>query len=426
MWNNDPFQKWLVYAEARDQFGATVPAYEISDVLRQLEALLEANHNAKPNYGAIRVYRYVGEQNTVASPEDVDLAQKLYLQVWERGGQGYASVLEQLINIIAMAIQAVSIPFWQSLLDLKKPRDHTRQQRINSAVAALMLLAYHQGNQDAWDALVEALSHPEALVRVAVIMHVVELYEFAEVQPSTEMLEAIRNCASSGKDYEPRYQARLALWVFEQPLPLDNPGGVYVLNVHLQRDPSPRMRRLALRSEQTLSDLHHAIQQAFEWDADHLYSFYMNGRSYDRDYEIGLPDDDFAFGDWGFLFDDADDMDDDDNDETVLAEEELDADEADEGGLADADEWSVFTVRLGDLALLRKHKFLYLFDFGDNHEFEITVEAIEPQADAGDYPRLLEAVGDSPPQYDYPDEDGWDDADDDIDRDSQPVHPRLT
>lgn len=49
---------------------------------------------------------------------------------------------------------------------------------------------------------------------------------------------------------------------------------------------------------------------------------------------------------------------------------------------------------------------MYLFDFGDEHRFKVRVHDINEQANpAVDYPRLVEVVGDSPPQYGY-----WDEA----------------
>ena len=40
-------------------------------------------------------------------------------------------------------------------------------------------------------------------------------------------------------------------------------------------------RKVELRADQTLHDLHMAIQAAFSWDADHLYSFFMSGQAWD-------------------------------------------------------------------------------------------------------------------------------------------------
>ena len=41
-------------------------------------------------------------------------------------------------------------------------------------------------------------------------------------------------------------------------------------------------RKLAVRADETLADLHQLIQFAFEWDDDHLYSFWLGGTFWDR------------------------------------------------------------------------------------------------------------------------------------------------
>ena len=41
-------------------------------------------------------------------------------------------------------------------------------------------------------------------------------------------------------------------------------------------------RKIEMEANQTLEDLHYAIQAAFEFDEDHLYSFFMSGRAWDE------------------------------------------------------------------------------------------------------------------------------------------------
>jgi hypothetical protein len=62
-------------------------------------------------------------------------------------------------------------------------------------------------------------------------------------------------------------------------------------------------------------------------------------------------------------------------------------------------------VTLGELGLRTKQKFLYLFDFGDDHLFDIQVMKINPKAPPGMYPRVVGEHGGSLPQYE--DEDEW-------------------
>jgi hypothetical protein len=60
---------------------------------------------------------------------------------------------------------------------------------------------------------------------------------------------------------------------------------------------------------------------------------------------------------------------------------------------------------IGELGLTLKHKFLYLFDYGDNHEFEIEVVGIREKAEPGKYPRVIDSNGKAPRQYHYAEDD---------------------
>ncbi|MDP9374619.1 MAG: plasmid pRiA4b ORF-3 family protein [Chloroflexota bacterium] len=115
-------------------------------------------------------------------------------------------------------------------------------------------------------------------------------------------------------------------------------------------------RRIELRGDQTLHDLHNAIQEAFDWDNDHLYAFFLSGRAWDRESEYGSP-----FG---------------------------------EGR-------SAARFRLEGLPLRPGQQFLYIFDFGDELRHQVKLEAVVPggvQAGA-EYPRITESRGASVPQY---------------------------
>ena|SRR5438552_107135 len=99
------------------------------------------------------------------------------------------------------------------------------------------------------------------------------------------------------------------------------------------------------------------IQHAFGWDDDHLYAFFMSGVAYDEYSEIGSP-------------------------------------------------WSdtrrhTHQVQIGSLKLKTGDALLYLFDFGDQHEFDVRVMHVDVLAPKGTYPRLRTQQGQSPPQYVY-------------------------
>lgn len=134
-------------------------------------------------------------------------------------------------------------------------------------------------------------------------------------------------------------------------------------------------RTIAVRNDQTLVDLHGALQAAFDWDDDHLYSFWLSGKFWERDgtehtHPVALELDPFAGWD------------------LPIAKPERKSAQR----------------RLDRLRLTRGQRIAYLFDFGDEWRVLLTLRQITAD-DGGPYPRLLESVGDAPPQYpDYEDE----------------------
>ena len=139
------------------------------------------------------------------------------------------------------------------------------------------------------------------------------------------------------------------------PKPVAKPDAVltYTFKVTYQRKRSV-WQLIEIAEDQTLHDLHRTILSAVDFDSDHLYSFYMSGRAWDDSTEYASP---YADG-------------------------------------PSADE-----VKIGDLSLRMKQKFLYLFDYGDEHRFDVQLVGINPEAPKGEYPRIVESHGKAPRQY---------------------------
>jgi hypothetical protein len=137
----------------------------------------------------------------------------------------------------------------------------------------------------------------------------------------------------------PRYCRRIAEYVLTAEL-ADHPGVI---------------RGLALSENESLDDLHHLLRNAFGWDDDHLYSFWLDGEFWsDPSAEYTSP---------------------------VEAEP----------GRQTAD------VALGDLDLRLGQELAYVFDFGDEWRVLLRVDEISPQSEAKS--RVLHTVGEAPPQY---------------------------
>jgi hypothetical protein len=126
-------------------------------------------------------------------------------------------------------------------------------------------------------------------------------------------------------------------------------------------------REVELAADQTLAELGERIPAAFGFDDDHLWSFFLNGKPWDRASEYArLPDPPGG------------------------------------GPKRGAD-----GLPVGD-APARK-EFLFLFDYGDEWHFGVKlVRTGEVEAGAR-YPRVVASQGQAPPQYpDLDDEDDWD------------------
>jgi hypothetical protein len=204
-------------------------------------------------------------------------------------------------------------------------------------------------------------------------------------------------------------------------------------------------RKVELAAGQTLEDLHFAIQNAFDFDADHLYSFFMSGKAWDTDSEYTLPE---GADPWGGMIEAEEDEDFEEAEESQDLQAEDGAAQA--PGLASPFDEATLHALLGDnvsledlqakgqammnelfggedeverdvrettlesLALKPKQEFMYLFDYGDEWRFKVRVQAVNAKApDDVEYPRLVESMGEAPRQYPDYDEDEDEDFEED-------------
>jgi hypothetical protein len=163
-----------------------------------------------------------------------------------------------------------------------------------------------------------------------------------------------------------------------------NTGEVFTLKVALLYE-SDIWRSIAIRGGQTLHDLHEIIFTAFDRDDQHLYSFYIpDGTIKNKNIRIIVK----SGTEYTHPF---------------HAQET--------NNLYGRSPENAAAQTIESLGLEKKQKLFYLFDFGDEWWHEITVEEITGTADHQPYPRILKKNGQSPPQYDYPDdevdEDDW-------------------
>jgi hypothetical protein len=115
-------------------------------------------------------------------------------------------------------------------------------------------------------------------------------------------------------------------------------------------------RKILLSHLHTLLDLHKAIQDAFDFDDDHLYSFFMDAKRYSKN----------AY-------------------ESPFSENGPYVDE----------------VNISELELYEGQRILYLFDYGDCWEFNIVLEKIDSNGPLPLNPKIVEKRGEAPEQYRY-------------------------
>lgn len=131
-----------------------------------------------------------------------------------------------------------------------------------------------------------------------------------------------------------------------------NKGGTYTFKVSLSKT---LWRKINLSDKHTLGDLHNAIQEAFEFDNDHLYAFYVGGN---KRTEKGIYCE-FA------------------ENEGLVAE----------------------TTTIESLNLYEGERLLYLFDFGYEWEFNVDLVEINVETSIPLKPMIIESKGKSPQQY---------------------------
>jgi hypothetical protein len=151
--------------------------------------------------------------------------------------------------------------------------------------------------------------------------------------------------------------------------PRATPENVYVVSVYLLSGPTGKefankeiSRVIEIRGDQTLQELHDAIFRAYDRSDEHLYEFQFGKRPFDP-----------AGPTYGV--------------------------ESSEDGMNEDGGGDARTARLDDLDLKPNRVFGYWFDFGDDWYHQLQVERIEHAIPTVTYPRVIERVGKSPPQY---------------------------
>jgi pRiA4b ORF-3-like protein/SEC-C motif-containing protein len=151
---------------------------------------------------------------------------------------------------------------------------------------------------------------------------------------------------------------------------LSKPICIYRLKVILTRMKGRNMeeeisRTFDMKGNHTLFNFHNEIQCGFDWDYDHMFSFYFGGKLYDAKNEYSA---------------------------SPLGEHLI----SDLGPPSK----SAVEAQIRDLGLSEGSEFIYLFDYGDELVHEVTVEKIYNNDDVNKkFPATVNKTGTPPPQY---------------------------
>lgn len=137
-----------------------------------------------------------------------------------------------------------------------------------------------------------------------------------------------------------------------------------VTEAFLKKNPAV-LRTIEICGDQTLEDLHHAIFDAYDREDEHMYEFQVGGKG---------PHDDRA--------------------RRYVLPMAMDDPFSDQKPAGDVTETTI-----GSLGLRVDEPFGYWFDFGDDWWHQVFVVAIHDNVPRGQYPRITNRVGKSPPQY---------------------------
>ncbi len=309
------------------------------------------------------------------------------------GGPGMKDAVQNLLGMIFSCEAEELIPFWERMMSPHHEfghRDVTASARAKFGGLALRALT-GRGSAAATDAILRALPLLGAADRGGLMLEGV----FAE-EPicwSETWMAEVRRTASEDPEFEGRYLARCALLATGESLADLSPDAVYSFEFSYLGFSCI----IELAATDSLEALHSEIQRALRWDNDHPWCFYLNGRrgdqrfawpheAWDIQWLSPLPVHGYDDGADGKDAEDSDAAEADDIDAPVVEE--------------DDEPFDPQPHRVGDLGLRAGNKFLYHFDFGDDHLMPLKLRRIDACRRKGaKLPAISNAKGKRPEQY---------------------------
>jgi tetratricopeptide (TPR) repeat protein len=197
-----------------------------------------------------------------------------------------------------------------------------------------------------------------AYLTMANISKAKELAERAvKIEPQNALAQQILKTTHSFQKESEHHWDKPMVEASRKSISGSNVTSIYQFKVSLKEMPNI-WRIIEIKENQMLSSLHKAIFNAFDRFDEHLYSFFMSNKPYDKDSEYTLPD----------------------------------PDGHEVGKYANR-------VRINTLHLQPSQKFLYLFDYGDEWWHEVELIGLRDEVPLRKYPRVTKKHGKSPSQY---------------------------
>lgn len=139
-------------------------------------------------------------------------------------------------------------------------------------------------------------------------------------------------------------------------------NGAYTLRVNYDKN---IWRKIKLPTTATMEDLHNVILDAYDFDDDHLYSFFTDGKKW-SDYCIASP-------------------------------------------YEGPDHADASKIQIGSIGMLKNQPIVYVYDYGYEWTFTINLEEIDAQNTENFTPCLIDGIGVAPVQYFFleDEEDEW-------------------
>ncbi|WNG55225.1 plasmid pRiA4b ORF-3 family protein [Archangium gephyra] len=354
----------------------TTAAWTDEDARQQFLAALAALEKALDEGPGPRGFSTIpglhGFRHRVAplSADERQWAERLGERLWNSMGTGRTYAEETLLGQVGVQASPYSLPFFRAALEFNRERDNFQLRRRRIALASIAFIARQTGDATAHAQFEAWLAHPDVSVRAEATALYGRIHLRDDGRLDDAALGPLKRVAYEDRAFAPRFLARGWLHTAGIPVPVEPPDGVYAFKASLGHT----SRTVELKASQSLNPLASAILNAFGWDHDHLYEFALTGDLQDSRFILPDRDLDWFGSNWDF---------------DAGPEQEQ-----------PTESQSPMTLPLGAFGFTRGHKFIFRYDFGDDHRFQVTVADIqEHRSPRMKYPRVVARTGKALEQY---------------------------